>query len=327
MWNGIVSFSTKVGFAAILFAISLTSGLAHSIRNSSTKQFRAIRALSSRIRWCLTGTPIQNKVEDLGALLKFIRVPILDEIPTFRKYVTNPVAAGSPGRFANLRKVLASLCLRRTKALLNLPDPVTDNQLLGLSKTETESYREFAEICKRAIDLAVSGHSPKKVNQHIIEALLRMRLFCNHGISALTGKWNLNGFPSDPEEALSYLQTKGKATCVQCDSDVLSMYQDEDRSSGCLTVCNHLICGECIPAFKADLADAVHDGYAICPVCGHKGDQESFIIEPNRSFNTREKEQKSYSTKLCALLRTVGSQSSDDKWYDTPVFSNKGPFY
>jgi SNF2 family DNA or RNA helicase len=50
--------------------------MAHEIRNCSTKQFQAVHGLTAQHRWCLTGTPIQNSLEDLEALISFLRVPI-----------------------------------------------------------------------------------------------------------------------------------------------------------------------------------------------------------------------------------------------------------
>ncbi|EAT84988.1 hypothetical protein SNOG_07522 [Parastagonospora nodorum SN15] len=132
---------------------------AHFIRNPTTKQFRAINALPSKIRWCMTGTPIQNSLEDLGALVKFLKVPVLDDLALFRKQITTPVVSNVSGRFTNLRRLLEAICLRRTKALLNLPEPVTETELLELSAPESTMYRDFGDLCKRAINLAVSGHS------------------------------------------------------------------------------------------------------------------------------------------------------------------------
>ncbi|KAF2680110.1 hypothetical protein K458DRAFT_460186 [Lentithecium fluviatile CBS 122367] len=284
---------------------------AHTIRNTSTKQFRAIHSVPTHIRWCLTGTPIQNTLEDLGALIKFIRTPLLEEHKMFKKYVTAPIFTHSSGRFANLRRLLEALCLRRTKSLLKLPDPVTDTLILDLSASETAAYDGFGESCRHAIDSAVSGHSIRKANHHVIQAILGMRLFCNDGPSAFLGKSNARGLPSNPEEALSYLQATENSTCVQCESEVLTVYQTDDQSSGVLTTCEHLICGVCLPAFEADLEDSLNGGHSQCPICGHHAARESFLISPKQGHDTASG--KAYPTKLAALLEKVHQKSPGDK--------------
>ncbi|KAH3983832.1 hypothetical protein HBI56_076820 [Parastagonospora nodorum] len=287
---------------------------AHFIRNPTTKQFRAINALPSKIRWCMTGTPIQNSLEDLGALVKFLKVPVLDDLALFRKQITTPVVSNVSGRFTNLRRLLEAICLRRTKALLNLPEPVTETELLELSAPESTMYRDFGDLCKRAINLAVSGHSVRKANQHVIQAILGMRLFCNDGEYALTKRMNTLGLPSDPDEALSYLQTLGRSTCVQCGTDITTMYANDDASSGHLTIRQHLICGECLPAYEEELDESQEEGRTRCPVCETPGNREAFVLRPKPDVQDRGVAMtKKPSTKLLALMKNVQRQSVDDK--------------
>jgi SNF2 family DNA or RNA helicase len=52
---------------------------AHNIKNKDTKQAQATYALKSENRWCLTGTPIQNKLEDLFSLLHFLKFAPFDD--------------------------------------------------------------------------------------------------------------------------------------------------------------------------------------------------------------------------------------------------------
>jgi SWI/SNF-related matrix-associated actin-dependent regulator of chromatin subfamily A3 len=125
----------------------------------------------------LTGTPIQNSLEDLGALVKFLKVPVLDDLALFRRQITTPVIANVSGRFANLRRLLEATCLRRTKALLDLPEPIAYTQKLELSASEFAMYRDFGALCKHAIDMAVSGHSIKKANQHVIQVSIEEHTF------------------------------------------------------------------------------------------------------------------------------------------------------
>jgi SWI/SNF-related matrix-associated actin-dependent regulator of chromatin subfamily A3 len=263
----------------------------------------------------MTGTPIQNSLEDLGALVKFIKVPVLEDLAIFRKQITVPVVANVLGRFANLRRLLEALCLRRTKALLDLPEPITDTQILNLSPEETTQYHDFGEFCKHSIDLAISGHSMKKANQHVIQAILGMRLFCNDGEHALVRRMNAHGLPSDPEEALSYLQTSAKSTCVQCGTDIMTMYQEDDSSSGRLTICQHLICGECLPAYEDDLNSSQEEGRTQCPLCGLRGESSTFVLRPGAVDDEHALVPNGrYPTKLLALLNNVKHQSTNDKW-------------
>ncbi|KAL7933254.1 SNF2 family N-terminal domain-containing protein [Trichoderma chlorosporum] len=82
---------------------------AHDIRNCSTKQYKAVASLSAQHRWCLTGTPIQNSLEDLAALVSFLKVPILEKPQTFRKFITSPITSTSSSRFQNLQMLLQKI--------------------------------------------------------------------------------------------------------------------------------------------------------------------------------------------------------------------------
>jgi SWI/SNF-related matrix-associated actin-dependent regulator of chromatin subfamily A3 len=122
------------------------------------------------------------------------------------------------------------------------------------------------------------------------------------------------GLPSDPDEALSYLQTVGKgAICVLCDCDIHSV-QAANPGSGRLTTCSHLICGDCLPEFRADLNESLDNGRTRCSVCGLQGPLDSFIINPSETPETIATTPESYSTKMVALLHNIQNQNSDDKW-------------
>lgn len=282
---------------------------AHYIRNPDTKQFRAISTLPAYIRWCLTGTPIQNTLEDLGALVKFLRVPILDDTKVFRKHVITPV---SSGHFTNMQRLLEALCLRRTKDLLNLPDSNNRYETLELSEIEYKVYRDYGESCRRAIDVAISGHSIKKANHHVIQAVLGMRLFCNEGSIALQKRWSMQGLPADPIEALSYMQTNGQSDCALCSCEIQSIYQIDDHTSGVLTNCQHLVCGECLPDYETDLDNNLEDERSQCPLCERSGPRDSFIMKfaPGSTNAPRT----SYPTKLIGLLHNIKNQLAMGKW-------------
>ena len=110
--------------------------------------------------------------------MKFLQIPALDDLASFRRHISTPVLRNTNKRFANLSKLLEAICLRRTKAILKLPEPAVETKCLKFSAAEQEQYCDYADACKQAIDQAVSGRSFKKANQQVIQALLGLRLFC-----------------------------------------------------------------------------------------------------------------------------------------------------
>jgi SWI/SNF-related matrix-associated actin-dependent regulator of chromatin subfamily A3 len=289
---------------------------AHAIRNSVTKQFRAVNALSAHSRWCLTGTPIQNSLEDLGAILKFMRMPIFSETAMFRKYITLPTNSldrKDLKRFANLQKVMESICLRRTRGTLGLPEAATATITVKLSPEEAVLYSNISQNCRRAIDMIVSGRRIKETNQLMLEALLRMRLFCNNGRQAFSNQKFPLGFPSNPEEALSFLQTSGKAFCSYCDNEVHSLNDSHDNGSGMLTICHHIICGECIPKFRQDLEESCIDGKAKCSFCEQNYPPDCFFVPQGALTNSDEGEHHVYPTKLRRIVEIIKEHPHDEK--------------
>ena len=62
---------------------------AHAIKNSSTLRAKGICELKSKFRWCLSGTPIQNKILDIYSLFKFLRFKPYSDIVVFRSLADN----------------------------------------------------------------------------------------------------------------------------------------------------------------------------------------------------------------------------------------------
>ena len=119
------TFPFVFGFCSLVEILIITI-LAHKIRNRDAKVFDDVCAIRAHCRWCLTGTPVQNRLEDFGALLEFVRVPPFSEsTKAFERYASGPVNAKAANSLALLRAVVAATCLRRTKAdhasTLNLP--------------------------------------------------------------------------------------------------------------------------------------------------------------------------------------------------------------
>ncbi|KAH7044601.1 DNA repair protein rad5 [Macrophomina phaseolina] len=266
---------------------------AHVIRNWSTKQFKAVSTIPAHIRWCLSGTPIQNSLEDLGALVKFLQVPILKDGNNFNTYTTRKTiltVSASKSNFENLRCLLGSICLRRNEGVL----PSYLNRFkeytypVDFSEEEKIKYTHLKKRCKRAIDMAVSGHKAKETHQGVLEALLRLRLFCNNGDVPSTGF-----SPAAAEEALRQMQQSGEAVCGYCSCEVVSLGGYDDPTSAILTKCRQLVCSECIQRYRMD--------------------RDEQMFEAADDLDTEEAADRPYPTKLKVLLENIQKHKTNEK--------------
>jgi SWI/SNF-related matrix-associated actin-dependent regulator of chromatin subfamily A3 len=299
--------------------------LAHEIRHQSTRQFRAVLAISAKFRWCLTGTPIQNSLEDLGSLVRFLRVPLLDTAQAFRYHIVSPVESGHPTGLPRLRLLLKSLCLRRTNDILQLPQPVQQRYRLQLSPSEDIEYAKIGETFREGIDRAVSGRKSTEGYNGVLQALLRLRLLCNHGTYEPSAQGCYDALPAGQDEALTILQQSDCAICAYCSCNIASVGSPDDPESGKFTLCSHLLCGECVPLYEADLMEAKHEKRVQCPIC-----QQLIKADSLAPKETKERQKTShssmssapcaafdidggYSSKLSALRKDIECHMSQDK--------------
>jgi SWI/SNF-related matrix-associated actin-dependent regulator of chromatin subfamily A3 len=82
------------------------------------KQSQAACSLKSQHRWCLTGTPIQNRIDDFAALLQFLRVKPFDKPASFNTCIVKLLRAGDLSGIHKLRLLVNAVSLRRTKESL-----------------------------------------------------------------------------------------------------------------------------------------------------------------------------------------------------------------
>lgn len=276
---------------------------AHDIRNPTTNQFKAITSLSAQHRWCLTGTPIQNSLEDLGSLVSFLKVPILEKPPLFRKFITNPTTSDSKACFQNLRALLQAICLRRTKEILNFPEPPTIFRTLPFTPLEQAAYDELLSTCKTKINMIVSNRRHGFINSTMLESLFKLRLFCNNGNTSLVPHPEWNDLREHSSEALAYLGYHDQNICAYC-SETIYCISDQSGTDGAkfLPSCWHLVCSSCLPHQSA--------GNDNCPIC-NSGDNSNFPVFPPTTgpnmhpFAAGGNGVPYYSSKLLALVSDI----------------------
>jgi DNA repair protein RAD5 len=76
---------------------------AHTIKNATTEVARACCLVQAERRWALTGTPIQNSLDDMFSLMKFLKHEPWDQGRWWKKTISDPHAAGDKRAMTVLR--------------------------------------------------------------------------------------------------------------------------------------------------------------------------------------------------------------------------------
>ena len=88
---------------------------AHYIKGRTIQIAKAVYHLKAEHRWCMTGTPIQNKLDDLFSLIHFLRLEPWSDYLWWNSYINKPHEKKDPLVFQIIQTIIAPILLRRTK--------------------------------------------------------------------------------------------------------------------------------------------------------------------------------------------------------------------
>jgi len=238
-----------------LESLTRSFGSAHLIRNNKSKRHRVVTELKSRHRWCLTGTPIFNRVEDFGALLSFLRASPFDSRKYFSFFVSEPLKNSPLRALSNLRKLFQSMSLRRRKHSvqedLEIPARECRIQEVILEDSERQRYDKLKNSWDKILQTQTESASRRISAQCIFQIILRLRQFCNHGLDLFPS--SALAMFSEPVNEDSTLKEALEAseTCAICIRT--SWLQSNGSSQPFALGCGHLVCPQCTTKMEDDL--------------------------------------------------------------------------
>ncbi|KAG6889912.1 hypothetical protein C0992_003616 [Termitomyces sp. T32_za158] len=139
-------------------------------------------------RLCLTGTPVQNKLDDVFALIKFLRLEPFNDKNIWTEFIGSPVKFGHSLGIVRLQAIMKCITLRRTKetknqdgqTILALPPRRDELRLLKFGPEEQKIYDQFFNESKAEFTEMTSRNEVMKNYVFILQKILRLRQICDH---------------------------------------------------------------------------------------------------------------------------------------------------
>jgi superfamily II DNA or RNA helicase len=172
---------------------------AHLMKNAATLGAKAVKSLKSTYRMALSGTPVENRLEDMRSLFDFVLPGYLGTQAHFKQTWRVPIEVQRRKDKAEaLRKITAPFLLRRLKTdktiINDLPDKISINEYASLEKNQAALYES---IVAGTLEKSEKLEDPAGRSALVLNLLTSLKQVCDHprvydkespAVSRLSGK-------------------------------------------------------------------------------------------------------------------------------------------
>ncbi|MFA5262850.1 MAG: DEAD/DEAH box helicase [Opitutaceae bacterium] len=157
---------------------------AQRIKNWNTKTAQAVKRLRSRYAFVLTGTPIENRIDELYSLIDYLNPAIFGPLFRFNREFYSLDERGRPSDYRNLallQERLRPVMLRRRKLEIEteLPERSDHVRFLPLSPAQEQAYQGFEAIVARLVHAARRRPLTPAEQDKLMRTLAMMRMTCD----------------------------------------------------------------------------------------------------------------------------------------------------
>ncbi|SGY78862.1 BQ5605_C008g04976 [Microbotryum silenes-dioicae] len=322
---------------------------AHNIKDRASNTAKGAFALKAKYRWCLSGTPLQNRVGELYSLIRFVGVSPhayyfckqcdckslhwlcnkgpctecrhsgMQHVCWWNTEILKPIQYGGMHEgqgakaFRKLSILLERLMLRRTKVEraddLGLPPRVVNVRRDYFTEEEEELYQSLFKDVKRKFNTYANEGTVLNNYSNIFTLITRMRQMADHPDLVLKSRTAMPVQHADSDKPEEIL------TCRIC------LDEAEDAVK---TQCRHIFCRECVRQYIETAT--VHK--PLCPVCNIPItiDLDQAAIEQDTTgrqgiLSRLDPTKTRTSTKIEALLEELSKTRTEDHTLKTLIFS------
>ena len=258
---------------------------AHTIKNRNAKATQAAYALDAEYRWCLSGTPMQNNLDELQSLIRFLRIKPFNDLAAWKEQITKPLANGRGGlAIQRLQVYLKAFMKRRTKDVLKLDDSlkagekdsdgqpkkssgfqITKREVIKVKAEfmpgEMNFYQRLEQRTENSLEKLMGGAKVDYAGALVL--LLRLRQACNHpdlvksdlakdkDVLLQNGALGNQPAPAKPDDLDSMADLFGGLSVVTKKCDICQTELSKEEASG-----GGSRCRECETDLNVDFTSA-----------------------------------------------------------------------
>jgi len=161
---------------------------AQNVKNTETKQAGAIRQLSTFHAIALTGTPVENRLEELWSIMDFVNPGYLGNLNWFRREFAGKIQQEPAGPAAKrIQVLLRPVLLRRRKTdaaiQVELPEKWEVREYAGLTAEQAALYQSIVN----RLWSGISSAAQMSRRGQILAALVRLKQVCDHPCLVMGG--------------------------------------------------------------------------------------------------------------------------------------------
>ncbi|XP_040997126.1 helicase-like transcription factor CHR28 isoform X2 [Juglans microcarpa x Juglans regia] len=259
---------------------------AQTIKNHRTQVARACCSLRAKRRWCLSGTPIQNAIDDLYSYFRFLKYDPYAMYKSFYNTIKVPISRNSLHGYKKLQAVLRAIMLRRTKGtlidgepIIKLPEKKINLTKVNFSIEERAFYTKLEADSRTQFKAYAAAGTVNQNYANILLMLLRLRQACDH--PCLVKDYNSDSVGKDSLKMAKKLPRDMLINLLNCleTSFAICRVCDDPPEDPVVTVCGHVFCYQCVSEYLTGDDNT-------CPAPGCKEQLGSDIVFSKASLSS-----------------------------------------